>query len=209
MTDSAALTDEPITDELAVELLRRQDTLQTQVETVLGDLDLINLLSHQGEVTRVGSAATGLMAQPDIDIGVLCDPWSADGAFLAARTLASHPRVRKLEFVIEAGAFQPPGLDEGYYWGVRYRAHAGTEWKLDLWFWPRRAAAPDVEHAAAIRERLTPETRIAILWLKDLARAPGTFGPGSIPSIDIYDAVLDHGVRTPAAFAAYLAARRG
>lgn len=207
MAETAALTDEPIGDELAAELLRRQDALQSQVETVLGDLDLINLLSRHGEVTRVGSAATGLMAQPDIDIGVLCEPWSADGAFLAARQLASHPRVRKLEFVNEAGAFKPRGLDEGYYWGVRYRAHGGTEWKLDIWFWPRHAAASDVEHAAAIRARLTPETRIAILWLKDLARTPDTFGPSSVPSIDIYDAVLDHGVRTPAAFAEYMSSR--
>jgi hypothetical protein len=200
---SSLLEDGPIEDAVADELIRRQDALQAQSATVLADLDLENLLARYGKVTPVGSAATGLLVQPDIDVCVLCDPWGVDAAFLAARPLASHPRVQKLTFVNEAGAFRPEGLNEGYYWGVRYLGHSGQEWNLDIWFWPHTAPASDIEHAAEIRQRLTPETRLAILWIKDLARS-GAFEPRPVPSIDIYTAVLDHGVRTPAAFATYL-----
>jgi hypothetical protein len=196
-----------MSDEAASELLRRQDALQEEAATVLADLDLINLLSHYGQVTPVGSAATGLLVQPDIDICVLIDTWSADAAFLAVRPLASHLRVQKLHFWNEAGAFTPEGLAEGYYWGVHYVAHAGQPWKLDIWFWRCGAPAPDVEYAEMVRRRLTPETRLAILGIKDVARTPGAFGPKPVRSIDVYAAVLDHGVRTPAAFAAYLASK--
>jgi hypothetical protein len=53
--------------------------------------------------------------------------------------------------------------------------------------------------------RLTPETRLAILWLKDLWHGTPLY-PTSVGSVDIYAAVLDAGVRTPAAFDDYLTA---
>jgi hypothetical protein len=207
MADGSGFPDDPISDEEARGLLLRQEALQTQAAAALADLDLINLLSRHGQVTPVGSAATGLMVQPDIDVCVLADVWSPDAAFLAARPLASHPRVQKLHFWNEAGAFTPDGLDEGYYWGVHYVPAAGQPWKMDIWFWRPGAPAPDVEYAEMVRRRLTPETRLAILWIKDIARTPGALSPESVRSIDVYEAVLDHGVRTPAAFSAYLAAK--
>lgn len=205
MADGSPIPDHPIGDEAAHELLRRQDALQAQAAAVLADLDLIDLLSPHGQVTLVGSAATGLMVQPDIDICVVPAAWSTDAAFQAARPLASHPRVQKLQFWNETGPFTPEGLAEGYYWGVHYIAPAGPPWKLDIWFW--RPGAPDVEHAEMMRRRLTPETRLAILQIKDLALTPGTFGPDPVRSINVYEAVLDHDIRTPAAFATYLAAK--
>src|SRR5215213_1543087 len=117
MGDGSSLPDDPIGDEAARELLRRQDALQAQAAAVLADLDLIDLLSPHGQVTLVGSAATGLMVQSDIDICVVPAAWSTDAAFLAARPLASHPRVQKLQFWNETGTFTPEGLAEGYYWG--------------------------------------------------------------------------------------------
>ncbi len=204
MADGSRFSDDAISDEGARELLLRQDALQARAAAVLADLDLINLLAPHGQVTLVGSAATGLMVQPDIDVCVLATVFDPDAVFLAVRPLASHPRVQKLQFWNEAGVFMPEGLDEGYYWGVHYVAADGLSWKLDVWFWRGDSPATDVEHAEMMRRRLTPETRLAILWIKDLARTVGVFGPDPVRSIDVYEAVLDHGVRTPAAFAAYL-----
>jgi hypothetical protein len=207
MEDGSRLSDDAISDEAVRALLLRQEALQTRAGAVLADLDLINLLAPHGQVTLVGSAATGLMVQPDIDVCVLAAAFDPDAVFLAARPLASHPRVQKLQFWNEAGTFMPEGLDEGYYWGVHYVAEDGEPWKLDAWFWRSDAPASDVDHAEMMRRRLTPETRRAILWIKDLARTPSAFGPEPVRGIDVYEAVLDHGVRTPAAFAAYLAAK--
>jgi hypothetical protein len=58
-----------------------------------------------------------------------------------------------------------------------------------------------------MRRQLTPETRLAILWIKDVwHQAP--FYPDQVSGIDIYDAVLEHGVRTPEQFGMYLHERR-
>jgi hypothetical protein len=57
-----------------------------------------------------------------------------------------------------------------------------------------------------MRRRLTDETRLAILWIKDAWHRLPSYRT-SVLSIDIYDAVLEHGVRTPGAFARYLGER--
>jgi hypothetical protein len=65
-----------------------------------------------------------------------------------------------------------------------------------------------VEYADEIRRRLTPETRLAILWIKDAHHRLQAYGTQEVRSIDIYHAVLDQGVRTPAMFDGYLAERQ-
>lgn len=182
----------------ASELLRRQDALQAEAAQVLADLDLFTILSRAGEVSQVGSSTTGLMVWRDIDIEVLCDDWTAAMAFHTMHPLVSHLWVKGLTYRSEAGRFRPAGLRDGYYWGVSYQTDAGDEWKIDIWFWPRGAAAGDAEHAWELRSRLTPGTRLAILWIKDAFH-----GQPAYRSFDLYDAVLNHGVRTPSEFARY------
>lgn len=124
------------------------------------------------------------------------------------RPLVAHPRVRKLNYDNQTGAFNPGFPCEGYYWGVHYEAQAGVAWKLDVWFWPRSAPSEDIQHAQDLQRRLTPETRQAILWIKNAHHRQQLFSGDRVSSVDIYDAVLNHGVRTPAAFGAYLASLR-
>ena len=61
-------------------------------------------------------------------------------------------------------------------------------------------------HLAYLKERLTPELRLTILHLKDLWHRRPSY-PYTVGGYDIYDAVLEHHVRTPADLAAYLRAR--
>ena len=55
---------------------------------------------------------------------------------------------------------------------------------------------PAVAHAEELRRQLTPETRLAILWIKDVWHQLHS-DPDQVSGMDIYDAVLEHGVRTP------------
>ena len=201
------MTDDVLDPALATELLARQATLHASTADVLSDLDLLARLAAVGDVCVVGSAAMGLMVQPDIDISIECDTLSTDTVFLLLRPLASHPRVRQLSFVNETGRFNPGFATDGLYWGVQYRPARDAEWKLDLWFWKRGATPGNREFAAALQRRLTPDTRLAILWIKQVYQQQQRYGPHGVRSVDVYDAVLEHGVRSPAAFAAYLAAR--
>ena len=189
-------------------LLRRQELLQAEAHQVLAELNLPAVLARAGQPVQVGSSVLGLMVWRDIDFNVLCDPLSADRAFETVRPLASNPRVRKLRYSNETQHFNATGLpqDEGYYWGVRYHTAAGDEWKIDIWFVPRAVPRPEIALLATLPKRLTPQTRLAILSLKDIWHRLPAYRD-RVLSVDIYDAVLEHGVRTPAEFDAYLVER--
>jgi hypothetical protein len=151
------------------------------------------------------------MVWRDIDFDVLCDDLSADRVVETVWPLASHPRIKKIRYSNESGPFNATGLpqDDGYYCGLRYYpsgSNAGDEWKIDIWFVPATAPRPELEHLATIPAQLTPEVRLAILWLKDVWHRRPAYRD-TVVSVDIYDAVLRHGVRTPDEFDAYLIAR--
>jgi hypothetical protein len=190
----------------ATQLLRRQDVLQAEVRQVLADLNLMTVLTKAGRPMQIGSSVLGLMTWRDIDIHVYCNPVSADLAFETMRPLASHPGITKLRYANWRGPFATATLPDGYYWGVRYDRGTDQEWKIDVWFLPEDAPRPELEHLETIKGRLTPESRLAILWLKDIWHRHPTYRHG-VGSMDIYDAVLKQGVRTPAAFETYLVER--
>ena len=68
-------------------------------------------------------------------------------------------------------------------------------WKLDISVWTAGAPATVEELPRQLRERLDPETRLVVLRLKDAWHRDPRY-PDTIGGYEIYDAVLDHGVRT-------------
>lgn len=189
----------------AAELLQRQEALQAEARAVLADLDLMTLLARAGSPVPVGSAVLGLMTWRDIDMHVYCDVLAADTAFETLRPLALHPRVKKLRWDNERGPLNSGALPDGYYWGIRSYTATGAEWKIDVWFLSADASHPELSYLQMIVGRLTSETKLAILWIKDVWHRLPTYRD-RVVSVDIYDAVLEHGVRTPAGFDAYLVA---
>ena len=189
----------------AAALLRRQEVLQAEAVDVLRDLHLPAVLTPAGQPIQVGSSVLGLMVWPDLDFNVLCPRLQADQVFETMRPLASHPRVRKLRYANETAAFNRTGQphNEGYYWGVRYLTPLGVEWKLDVWFLPAEMPRPEMTLLQTLPPQLTPEMRLSILWIKDVWHRLRAYRD-QVLSVDIYDAVLAHGVRTPDAFDAYL-----
>ncbi len=189
------------------ELLLRQDVLQAEATGVLRDLDLVERLGTAGRPIQTGSVALGLMAWRDIDVTVLCPSLAIAPIFEALRPLALHPNVRQLRFRNDTGRWNvDPAYPDGLYWGVDYRAEGGADWKLDVWFLRDGSSQHDLEHIVTLPPRLTPERRLAILRIKDVWQGRAGYGT-EVRSYDIYEAVLDHGVRTVAEFDAYLARR--
>lgn len=192
-------------------LLERQGRLQREAREVLADLGLIACLERVGRPMLVGSVVSGLMVWPDIDVNIVCrDPRPGPIAD-AMRPLFDHPALRRLSYHNETGAFNSTGneRDEGYYVGLRYHDGgdpANAMWKIDCWLLPEGSPRPEVDLLACLKRELTDETRLAILWIKDAWHTRSSYRD-TVLSVDIYDAVLDHGVRTPADFAAYLRAR--
>jgi hypothetical protein len=185
-----------------IELFERQDALQAQAAAVLADLEAFALLSDVGEATQVGSSALGLMVAHDIDITTLCPSLDPTPIFDFGRQLAVHPRVRRLTLRKDTGRWNTsPGYPDGLYWLVEYVADPDVPWTLDLWFLREGTSQSDVEHVKTIPGRLTPETRAAILRIKEAVYEDTSRPRG--PSYAIYEAVLDHGIRTAEEYLRY------
>jgi hypothetical protein len=131
-----------------------------------------------------------LAVAADIDMEVYCTDLKIEHGFQVLTQCAGNPRVTSAQFV--NGLHTP---DKALYWQLRYRDDEGVEWKVDMWSAPDDYALPRGEDfVQPMKDALTPETRAAILTLKEARVA------GQLPmflSVDLYRAVLDGGVRTP------------
>jgi hypothetical protein len=192
----------------AAELLHRADLLQAEAAEVIADLDLLALLGRVGEVEQLGSSVSGLMVWRDIDFVARCRDLTPSRAWDALRPLLTNPGLTRLNYRNEAGERSPTGqaADQRFYFVTYVETAAGHEWKIDLSLWLSDAPRPHLAQLADLRRRLTDETRLAILWIKDVWHRLPTY-PDEVSGVDVYDAVLEHGVRTPDQFAAYLRQR--
>jgi hypothetical protein len=193
----------------AVRLLERQDVLQAEANQLVESLDLPWMLGRAGRFERLGSSVSGLMVWRDLDLAVSCGVLSAERAWETMVPLAAHPRTTRLSYRNEFGPLAPPELrgHGRYYFVARHQTEAGSEWKIDVSLWSPKSPPGPLSHAEELMRRLTPETRLAILWIKDAWHRLPSY-PDRVSGMDIYEAVLEHGVRTPEQFGSYLG-RRG
>ena len=203
------MADESPGEAYAARLLERQDALQAEANRLVGELDLPGMLGRAGRLERLGSSVSGLMAWRDLDLGVSCGVLSPERAWATVVPLAAHPRTIQLAYRNELGQLAPPELRGygRYYFVARHQTEAGSEWKIDISLWSPESPPGPLAHAEELMRRLTPETRLAILWIKDAwYRLPSY--PDVVGGMDIYEAVLEHDVRTPDQFGRHLR-RRG
>jgi hypothetical protein len=186
-------------------LLQRQRLLQDEAQSVLKELNLIELLSAGGVVRQTGSTVFGLMVWRDIDLQVSRSELSIERAFEIMHPLLTHPHIKQVRYLHQSDHFKLAGLDERYFFMVYYERPGQAEWKLDISFWLGEEIRSEPLHDA-IEQQLTPETRLTILRIKDVWYQLPAYRV-EVASTDIYDAVLQHGVRTLTEFDQYLAER--
>jgi len=189
------------------ELLARQEALQQEATLLLQELPLVEWLRQAGEVTIHGSYVTGLMVWRDLDFGVTAPKLSREAAFAIMLPLLTRPEVLRVRYLHQVGPHNPTGDSENdRYFFATYLGTEKGEWKVDVSIWVSTLTRQERLTPEYITSRLTDETRLTILWLKDLWHLRPEYMV-EMGSPDIYDAVLDAGVRTPSEFEAYLAAR--
>ncbi len=185
---------------LPADVLRRGERRQAEAQRVLNRLDLFRRWSEYGCPVLVGAVAYGLVVAPDIDMEIYCEQPQVEDGFAIVSQLALDPAVWKVSFSNEL-----EGPDRGLYWQLRYRdpeSEAREVWKIDMWLLEEGHPGPrSADLVEPMREALTPETRAAILWIKE-----AMLGCESVHGIDVYRAVLDGGVRTPEEFEEWFAA---
>ena len=173
-----------MTDVLARAVQRKQIA-----EHILSALGLIEKWGRYGRPVVVGAIAYDLVVAPDIDMEVYCPDLRVEHGFEVLRECAQVPGVVGARFRNELA-----GPDKALYWQLNYRHADGEDWKIDMWSAPEDYDLPRSEHfVGPMLEALTPETRRAILELKE-ARA--RVAVPECLSIDLYRAVLDDHVRT-------------
>ncbi|GIO39513.1 hypothetical protein J41TS12_43740 [Paenibacillus antibioticophila] len=186
------------------ELLARQMRLQAEAAELVEELNLQRLLETAGTPVKVGSAALGLMAWRDLDMTVICSKLNITAISSVVTELMSNPRVRQLKWMNDTGDWNTdPVYPDGYYIGLDYQSRRGNEWRLDIWFVDEPEKQPDLQHIRTIPGRLTSEAVVSILSIKAVWASRSEYGK-QVKSFDIYTAVLDDQVRTPAEFEQWL-----
>ena len=193
----------PVSDE---ELLARQSALQEEATAVLAELGLVELVAGIGPLLVTGSFVSGLMCWPELDVMVL-----VGGGFSPADVMgllavvAGRAGVTGLEYRDERGPRCATGQvrDERYHVPITVE-RAGRCWQVDLTLWLHDLHENVTRWHEDLRERITAEQRRAVLRIKDDWHRRRSY-PHQVGGLEIYAAVLDDGVRTPAQFAAWLA----
>jgi len=150
----------------------------------------------------------GLMVWRDLDLTVVCPTLDVGQVADTGARLARHERMREVRFRNDTGAWNThPEYPDGLYLGLACDDCAGNRWKVDIWFVDKPEHQPDLAHLRQLPPRLTPQTRAAILAIKNAWVRRPQYGT-EITSWDIYHAVLDDSVRTTADFEEWTRQRR-
>ena len=189
-------------------LLARQDELQREAEHVLNALKLPERLGQLGTFEQIGSSISGLMVWPDVDVMVSAGHSSVADIMTVMSHVMATRGIREVLYRDETGERSPSGKpgDERHYFVLRYEAVSGHLWKVDVTLWCSAVPRPhraDAEHLARV---LTPAQKLAVLWIKRVWCERPEY-PEDVGGMDVYEAVLHHGVRSPEDFERFLARR--
>ena len=141
----------------------------------------------------MGSLKTGLLiGRRDIDFHIYTDPFKLAESFAALSRLARNRGVKSINYInlLEAE-------DRCIEWHAFYEDKHGETWQLDLIHILKDSRYDGHFEKAADRilAVLTPETREAILWIKqESSKVKPVMG------IEVYQAVIRDGVRDPDSF---------
>lgn len=193
-----------ITDD---ELFSRQDALQAEGALVLGELDAAWAGFGMGALLPTGSYVSGLMSWRDLDVMVHAgDSFTPLDVVALLGKIVTIPGVVEFTYSDERGprAPTPAVRDERYHVPIKL-VRGDATWQIDLTLWLHDVHANVTAWHEELRERITPEQRLTVLRIKDVWHRLPSY-PYEVGGQQIYEAVLDDGVRTPDEFAKWLAA---
>lgn len=190
----------------ARELLELDRSLRDEAVGVLDVSGLGAILQGEG-YKPVGSYTMRTMTWRDLDFERVVDEPDWDRHWSLGIRFAALSWVWKLNCT---NAYrQPDGTDEGLYWGLRLSdPEGGPVWKVDLW----TARAEEFARGCPNRSRwetlMTEDTRLLILGIKKAVCSLPEYRR-NILSVDVYEAVLDEGIRDIGQFMDWARARSG
>jgi len=171
------------------ELLDLSRQMRQSALNVLNDLDIVNSCHHiGGTLNIVGSFKSDLMLNHrDIDMHIYTDEPIVEKSFSFMKVVAENNAVKDIQYKNLLDT-----KEECVEWHLGFEDKDKNTWKLDI-IHIRKGSFYDgfFENVTdKIIEKLTPETKKAILQIKyELGKK------SNVPGIQIYHAVLEHGIR--------------
>lgn len=180
------------------DLNKKQLELQREANKFLADINLMDSLSKFGTPVIAGSLAAGLMTWPDIDIEVYSEKLvTREDLADFAKEMFRFPGNERIVLLDNREGYYP------YYSYGLYVMLQQKRWKVDIWFFLNGQKNTGKDYLEDILKKLNPENRKVILEIK-AAISDNPRYRKDIFSVDIYNAVLDEGVRDLEQFKVYL-----
>jgi hypothetical protein len=175
-------------------VLQIAEMYQEQAREILRETRLLEIWESVGATANlVGSLRNGLLIKRrDIDLHVYTDPFRLSDSFAALARLAENKGIQSIQYanLLEAE-------DRCIEWHASYVSGRGDTWKIDMIHILKGSFYDGYFEKVAerIRAVLTPETREAILAIKNALPLKEP-----VMGIEIYQAVIEGGVRDERSF---------
>ncbi len=176
------------------ELFELSRQMRQAASKVLADLNITEYCREiDGSLNIVGSLKTDLMLNHrDIDLHFYTSEPMVEKSFAFMKCLAENNAIKDIQYKNLLDT-----KEECIEWHLWYEAEKGITWKLDI-IHIRKGSFYDGFFEAVtdkVIQKLTPETKEIILRIKyELGEK------SNVPGIQIYHAVLEHGVKNYADF---------
>jgi hypothetical protein len=182
----------------SVEWLRNEQArLRSQADKMLADTQIMDILAKYGQLSPIeGSYLYELMMYPDLDIGLKANTVTKQDFANLLSELAAHPAVRGLQTADTINfILSKRPMPKGYWIGIDI-PYENDRWGIDCWLQQPDWGTDQKDGDYANRlMHLNQSGRDAILAIKYELIRNGTYGKPYL-SGDVYDAVLEHGVRS-------------
>jgi len=171
------------------ELLELSRELRQSAQRVLNDLNIVSsCLLVGGKVNIVGSFKSDLMLNHlDIDMHIYTDEPMVEKSFSFMKMVAENNAIKDIQYKNLLDT-----KEECIEWHLWFEDKNKSNWKLDI-IHIRKGSLYDgffEKVTDRIIEKLTPETKETILQIKhELGEK------SNVPGIQIYHAVLEHGIK--------------
>lgn len=182
-------------------IIQYSTEIKKEADHLLYNKGLNQILKNYGLVKFTGSYELDLMVKKDLDITLLTNNISLTDFYKLGGEMSVLLNPHSMFFRNTKVKPVNNRPKEGYYWGVQFE-----DWKLDLWAIEESKFNGSVRYIDGIIKKLTPENKEIILDLKFVFMNDKEYG-SKFSSKEVYEAVLNYGVKTKEEFYVFLSGR--
>jgi hypothetical protein len=193
--------------EIRMNALEQQNLLLiAEADRILNEFGLLKILKKYGTPFVTGSYLLGLMTWRDLDIHLEMNIPDEKKFFHMGGEVASALKPWRMSYRNEFLA-RTLNLPLGFYFGVHTFILGGTEeWKIDIWAMDTEQMEEGKKDLAELQAGINAKSRRAILEIKNRFCKHPEYRAG-LHSLDIYEAVMKHDIKTPEEFIKYMKSR--